>query len=173
MKQRIVRLIGLVALVSMAGTVLADPEPPFNFEEKPWVESQTAIPAYPAESNLIEFFVGPTERNRFFIDGSTIAIGSDGIVRYVMVLETKAGARNVTLEAIRCATREIKLVAVGRSDATWDKIQAPQWRSIENKTINQYRAVLSRNFLCPAGAPPRDSAEARAALRRGKHPDAA
>lgn len=164
------RLLSVAVLA--AEPALADPEKPFNYEEKPWVESATDIPAFPKEGSLIEFFVGPTERNRFYVDGSTINIGNDGIVRYVAVLKTSSGVSNVTLEAMRCSTREIKLVAVGRSDATWDKVDGPRWRFIENKTINSYRAVLSRNFLCPAGAPLRDAVEARAALRRGKHPDA-
>lgn len=156
----------------IANIASADPEKPYDYEQKAWQEGVTLIPEYPKDENLIEFTVGPTEHNRFFVDGSTISIGSDGIVRYVMVLKTSGGATNVTLEAMRCATREFKLFAVGRSDASWDKIESPQWHLIENKTINHYRALLSRDFLCPASHAPRDAADARAALRRGKHPDA-
>jgi hypothetical protein len=69
---------------------------------------------------------------------------------------------------MRCAAREIKLIAFGRANATWEKINAPQWRPIENKLINQYRAVLNREYLCPSGSTSRDAEEARASLRRGK-----
>lgn len=164
----------LIAIVSVliANAALADAEEPYDYEEKVWTELPTAIPAFPNDENLIEFSVGPTERNRFFVDGSTIKIGSDGIVRFVIVLKTTGGATNVTLEAMRCATREYKLFAVGRTDSSWDKIEFPQWKLVENKTINHYRAVLSRDFLCPASHVPSDAADARAALRRGKHPDA-
>jgi CNP1-like family len=161
-----------IIFVFIANAAFADAEKPYDYEEKVWVELPTALPEYPKDENLIEFPVGPTERNRFFVDGSTISIGNDGIVRFVMVLKTSGGATNVTLEAMRCATREFKLFAVGRSDASWDKIDSPQWRLIENKTINHYRAVLSRDFLCPSSHAPRDATDARAALRRGKHPDA-
>ncbi len=144
----------------------------YDFEEKPWVEEKTVIPDFPKTENLIEFAVGPTERNRFYVDGTTISIGADGIIRYVLVLKTTGGAINVTLEGMRCATRELKLIAVGRSDGGWEKILKPVWRTIENKLVNQHHAVLNRNFFCPSGHTPRDSAEARTALKRGKHEDA-
>ncbi len=173
MKRKII-IAGIACLTSvfMMAAALADEEKPYAFEEKPWVEGETKLPGYPQEQNLIEFYVGPTERNRFFVDGSTLDIGADGVVRYAMVLKTTSGAINVTLEALRCATREFKLFAIGRSDATWSKVGVPQWRLIENKSINHYRSVLSRNFLCPAGATPRDAADARKALMHGKHPEA-
>jgi hypothetical protein len=160
--------LGLLAMVLLTHDALADQEAPYNFEEKPWVEAETLLPAFPQEANLIEFYVGPTERNRFFVDGSTINIGTDGVVRYVVVLKAAGGATNVALEAMRCAAREIKLIAFGRANATWEKINAPQWRPIENKLINQYRAVLNREYLCPSGSTSRDAEEARASLRRGK-----
>lgn len=151
---------------------LADPEPPFQVEEKPWVEGQTTLPSYPKSEDLIEFYVGPTERNRFYIDGSSIAIGTDGVVRYVVVIRAAGGASNVNLEAMRCATREVKLFAIGQSDGTWSKHPSPQWQHIESKSINQYRAVLNRDFFCPSGYPAHDANDARSALRRGKHPEA-
>lgn len=165
-------VIGLLASVFVANTALADPVKLNDFEETPWKEAATQIPEFPAQQNLIEFYVGPTEHNRFFVDGSTINIGTDGVVRYVLVLKTSGGASNVSLEGMRCDTLEFKLFALGRSDGSWSKVASPQWRPIENKLINQHHAVLSRDFLCPAGHAPRDAADARAALRRGKHPDA-
>lgn len=165
--------IGMAAaLAFLPAVALADPEKPYDFEEKPWQEVATLIPSFPGQENLIEFYVGPTELNRFFVDGSTINVGTDGIVRYVLVIKTAGGASNVSLEGMRCDTRELKLFAVGGPDGTWSKVGKPQWRPIENKRINQHHAVLGRDFLCPAGSAPRDAAEARAALRRGKHPDA-
>ena len=165
-------MLGVLMAVFYGKASLADPEPPFAFEEKPWVEGQTEIPAFPKSEQLIEFYVGPTEQNRFYVDGSTISIGNDGVVRYVVVIRTSGGASNVNLEAMRCASREVKLFAVGRSDGTWSKIPAPRWQPIESKLMNHYRSILNRNFLCPAGHTPSDASEARAALRQGKHPDA-
>lgn len=163
--RRLLAAVGLVLLLGAAGPALADAEKPYDFEEKPWTEAETALPDFPKQDDLLEFHAGPTERNRFFVDGRTIAVGSDGIVRYVLVLKTPGGASNVSLEGIRCDTREYKLFAVGLADGTWSKVQSPQWRTIENKLMNQYRATLNREFFCPGGAA-RNAAEIRTALRR-------
>ena len=169
------RIYVLLLLTGVAAHVFAytfegGPEQ-YDYDEKPWAEEKTVIPDYPKSEDLIEFTVGPTEHNRFYVDGSTISIGADGIVRYVLVLKTAGGASNVSLEAMRCATRELKLVAVGRADGSWSKIQNPNWQPIQNKLVNQHHAVLNRDFLCPSGHTPRDAAEARAGLKRGKNQD--
>lgn len=165
-------VLGFLALAFMVDAALADPEKPYDFEEKTWQEAATQIPEFPVERNLIEFYAGPTEHNRFFVDGSSISIGTDGIVRYVLVVKTAGGASNVSLEGMRCDTLGFKLFALGRSDGTWSKVANPLWRPIENKLVNQHHAVLSRDFFCPAGNAPRDAAAARAALHRGKRPEA-
>ena len=62
----------LLALLMQVQTASADPEETYAFEETPWKESALALPAYPQAGNLMEFYVGPTEQNRFLVDGSTI-----------------------------------------------------------------------------------------------------
>ena len=101
-----------VSATACLATAMAAQEENYNFVETPWIELQTIIPSYPKPENLIEFAVGPTEHNRFYVDGSTINVGNDGVVRYVLVLKTEGGATNVSLEAMRCDTRELKLIAV-------------------------------------------------------------
>lgn len=160
----------LLALLTQMQTASADPEETYTFEETPWKESALALPAYPQAGNLMEFYVGPTEHNRFLVDGSTINVGEDGVVRYVVVIKTSGGATNVSFEGIRCSTHELKLYALGGSDGQWTKIAAPRWQVIENKLINQYRAVLNRDLFCPGGKAIRDAAEGRNALQRSNRP---
>jgi hypothetical protein len=156
----------LFSLTVVANIALADPEKPYEFEEKVWQELPTAIPEFPNDQSLIEFFVGPTERNRFYVDGSTLVVGDDGIVRYVVVIKTPSGANNVMFEAMRCATHEFKLVATGRSNGSWGTVGIPRWHPIENKTVNQYRVILNQNYFCPLDAPVFNAADIRASLRR-------
>ncbi len=165
--------LGLLFLFFLQMQVaVADPEAPYEFVETPWKEAELAMPEFPQDSNLIEFHVGPTERNRFFVDGNTLSVGLDGVVRYVLVIKASGGATNVSFEGIRCGTAQVKLYAISASDGTWSKNRNPQWQAIENKLINQYRAVLNRNFFCPSGKSIRNSGEGRNALQRGSHPDA-
>lgn len=140
--------------------------------ENEWVESQVTPPAFPKDPDLIEFHVSAGATNRFMVDASTLSVGEDGVVRYVLVVKTPGGATNVTHEGIRCKTGEYKLFASGRSDGTWVRSRTGAWRPIENKPVNRHHAVLNREFFCPASTPIASPDEGREALRLGKHPRA-
>ncbi len=147
-----------------------------NFEEEaPWQEQQEVEPpAFPKPENLREFYVSAVATNKYFIDASTLAAGADGVVRYVLVVETSGGARNVSFEGMHCKERSWKHYATGRSDnGTWTKSRAAriEWRPIENKPVNRHHAALSRDLFCPMGNPILTADEGRNALRLGKHPN--
>lgn len=169
---KLFRAILFAVAMCFCPPIFAEPGETYNYDEKPWAEAETAIPAFPKPADLIEFYVGPTESNHFFVDAASISIGTDGVVRYVLVVKTLGGATNVSFEGIRCGTRELKLYATGRSDGTWNKVVAPRWRQIENKLVNQHHAVLNRDFLCPSEQAPGSAAEVRNALRAGKRMEA-
>jgi hypothetical protein len=137
-----------------------------------WVEEEAVLPSSPKDENLREFYVSELTRHRFFIDASTLHVGKDGVVRYVLVLRTGGGATNVTLEGIRCSSREFKIYASGHRDGHWTKSRQSQWRPIENKPMNRHHAALWRDLFCPGGVPIRTPEEGREALRLGKHPEA-
>jgi hypothetical protein len=54
------------------------------------------FPSPPELANLRPFFVSVESTNSYYIDQSTLALGDDEIVRYVLVIETAGGVRNVT-----------------------------------------------------------------------------
>ncbi|MDP2822734.1 MAG: CNP1-like family protein [Sulfuritalea sp.] len=146
-----------------------------NFEEgAPWQEQQeVALPAFPRQEDLREFYVSPVATNMYLIDVSTLAVGTDGVVRYVLVVKTSGGATNISFEGINCRDRSWKHYATGRSDGTWAKSRASriEWRPIENKPVNRHHAALSRDFFCPTGNAINTADEGRNALRLGKHPN--
>lgn len=144
-------------------------------EEAPWQEQQEVeLPAFPKPEDLREYYVGPATTNKYFIDASTLAVGSDRVVRYVLVVKTSGGATNVSFEGIRCKERSWKHYAAGRSDGTWTRPRAnrDEWRPIENKPVNRHHAALSRDYFCPGGIAIYSADEGRNALRLGKHPTA-
>jgi len=161
---------GLLAALAASGQgaspSLDDPDAPR------WQEEETALPAFPQDSELREFYVSEITRHRFFIDASTLAVGKDGVVRYVLVIRTGGGATNITLEGIRCQTREFKIYATGRQDGQWTRSRRDDWRPIVNRPANRHHAALSRDLFCPNGLPILTPEEGRKALRLGKHPDA-
>jgi len=137
-----------------------------------WQEEETVLPAFPQDANLQAFYVSELTQHRFFIDGTTLAVGKDGVVRYVLVIRTRGGATNISLEGIRCESREVKIYATGQRDGSWTKSRRDEWRPIENKPANRHHAALSRDLFCPGGVAIRTPAEGREALRLGKHPQA-
>ena len=145
-----------------------------NYEEPEPIQELKEVepPAFPKPENLREFYVGPVTANNYFIDASTLSVGNDGIVRYVLIVRTSGGATNVSFEGINCKDLTWKHYATGRSDGTWGKSRAArsEWRSFESQVVNRYHAALSRDFFCPAGTAISTADEGRNALRLGKHP---
>jgi len=143
-------------------------------EEALWQEQrEVEPPAFPRQENLREFYVSPVATNKYLIDASTLAVGSDGVVRYVLVVQTSGGATNISFEGMHCKERSWKHYATGRSDGAWTKSRATrlEWRPIENKPVNRHHAALSRDFFCPLGNAINTADEGRNALRLGKHPN--
>mgnify|MGYP005814900653 CR=1 FL=1 len=137
-----------------------------------WKELEVPPPAFPRAENLREFYVSPTATAKYLIDASTLAPGSDGVVRYVLVVRAAGGAQNISFEGIRCEENTWKLYATGGSDGQWRKARISKWRPIENQPVNRYHAALSRELFCPMGIPIATADEGRNALRLGKHPNA-
>ena len=96
-----------------------------------WKEAGTPLPPWFKDGDLVEFQVDdPSSRFRQYIDARTIAVGSDGAVRYTLVTESPSGVRNVSFEGLRCTPRgAFKIYAYGndgrfeKADGEWQKIR--------------------------------------------------
>lgn len=163
-------------LAGLAAGALAQATNRNDDDEAPWQEQQeVAPPAFPRPDDLVPFYVSAAATNTYLIDASTLAVGADGVVRYVLVVKAAGGATNVSFEGIHCKERSWKHYATGRTDnKTWTLSRAAriEWRPIENKPVNRHHAALSRDLFCPMGHPIRTADEGRTALRLGKHPNA-
>ncbi|MDK9702887.1 MAG: CNP1-like family protein [Sulfuritalea sp.] len=146
-----------------------------NIEDPgPWKEQrEVEPPAFPKAEDLREIYVSATAANKFLIDASTLAVGTDGVVRYVLVVKTSGGATNVSFEGINCRDLRWKHYATGRSDGTWTISRAVRndWRPIETKALNAHHAALSHDLFCPTGRAIKTADEGRNALRLGRHPE--
>ena len=122
-------------------------------------------PRYPRAADLMPVDVPGPAGAQFFIDPTTLSVGKDHVVRYVLVGRSSGGARNVSFEGIRCSPREFRLYALGRSDGTWGGAPGP-WQSRRAADISAARRTLAQDYFCADGFPVRDAGEAAAALRR-------
>ena len=165
------RLVAL-ALALCHGLALAQFKSDWELEQerKNWREREVKLPAYPKNEGLVEFQVSAASNFRFFVDGASISIGDDGVVRYTLVARSSAGAENVSYEGIRCQAGTYRIYAYGnKAAAAWSQRES-EWRPIEQKTLNRQHHALWREYFCPHRVPIADAREGVEALARGGHP---
>ncbi|MDR5820988.1 CNP1-like family protein [Caballeronia sp. LZ043] len=115
-----------------------------------WAEDKIdTMPPLPKEANLLPFNVSQNTPLNFAVDKSTLTVGNDGVVRYVVVVTSPAGARNVNYEGIRCDTYEWRRYASINDDQDgWDQGAAFDFKRIENGELNAYQAALYQDYFC-------------------------
>ncbi|GIZ50966.1 CNP1-like family protein [Noviherbaspirillum aridicola] len=124
-------------------------EEEFDDEDKPWKEIEVQLPPAPRPENLVPLNVTATSSQKFFVDTSSISVGADGVVRYVLVAAAaEGGARNVSYEGIRCETWERKLYAFGQADGSWSRSRRDQWERIRKIGSNQHHMTLAKDYIC-------------------------
>jgi hypothetical protein len=142
------RLVALVLLLCALPATAWGQREQDDDVPKGWTELEVAPPLYPDPANLIEFEAGGASRNRFLIDPRSISVGSDGVVRYTLVVKGAGGGHNVSYEGIRCDVRQHKYYAFGRPDGTWSNARRSEWRRIEYKHVNRQHGVLYADYFC-------------------------
>jgi len=120
-------------------------------EELPFKELDVAPPAFPQDKDLIEFTINGRTQNRYFVDGSTLSVDSDAIIRFVLEVRTPSGVRNVTFSGVRCETLEWKDYAFASPDRSWRTDAEADWNYVEKKNLNNYKRSLVDEFLCLSG----------------------
>jgi hypothetical protein len=167
--------LALCALLGCAGGPPAPVKSDWQLEQERqnWLErAPDALPPYPKADHLLEFTVAAVTNFRFFIDASSLSVGSDGVVRYVLVARSPSGAQNVSYEGIRCRGASYRLYATGRRDGTWTRARDDGWRPIGREPTD-WRRALNDDYFCPRGGMIDSVAEGIDALRRGGNPAAA
>jgi hypothetical protein len=142
------------------------PENQFEDESKPWQEVQALLPAYPKQENLLAFSVSSATSNRYAIDSASLSVGTDGVVRYTVVIDSPRGARTVNFEGMRCDPSEYKIYAFGHADNNWSKNPHAKWEPYKLRSLLSYHKSLYENYFCPNGIGVRNAAEAARNLKQ-------
>lgn len=171
MNSNALRLLFYVLLGVMASVPSLAEERDDDDGPKQWKELDVQFPPPPAPERLLPLYVSAATANKFYIDGSSLSVGADQVIRYVMVVETPEGGRNVTFEGMRCESRSRRIYASGRQDGSWSKARNSEWVRIQEVYANRQHATLFLEYFCPLGNSVHSAAEARDALVRGGHPD--
>jgi hypothetical protein len=123
----------------------------YLLDRKPiWTENKVdTLPPLPSEANLLPFNVSENTPLKFAVDKNSLSVGSDGVIRYTVVVTSPAGARNVNYEGIRCDNYTWRLYAGINEDQTaWDRTVANDFQRIENGELNAYHAALYQDYFC-------------------------
>ena len=146
-------LLVAAVLVAVPGLREARAQLIFGKPEGPVQEAAVpqSLPAVSAAQDLVEFYVSPTTTVRFALDPASAAIDGDTVVRFTLVATSASGARNVSYEALRCSSREQRLIAIARPDASWSLLRNSPWRPLRHDDmVNRQHAELFVR-LCEAG----------------------
>lgn len=85
---------------------------------------------------------------KFGVDPATLSIGSDGVVRYVMVAYNASGSVNAMYEGLRCATGEVKTYARSSELGHWTVVTEPQWRPVDTGPSTRHTLALAKQGVC-------------------------
>lgn len=114
------------------------------------LEMPVSLPAFPLQENALPFPVGPVATQSFAIDPGSLTVSPDE-VRYTLLTTSKAGAKNISYEGIRCSTFQMKRYAFGHGNGKWSLSREGAWAPISFLSANRPEAVLAQDYFCLEG----------------------
>ena len=137
-------LCGVIACAS-AQTI---PDPAADWKE---VEAPPPPPLH--TQGLVPIEVRRAGTLQFGVDPASVTVGTDRIVRYVVVATSATGTVNGIYEGIRCDTGEVKVYARHNPDSGWVPTRNAEWQNIFTTPNNSYSLAIARGGACMESAP--------------------
>ncbi|HHH46205.1 MAG TPA: hypothetical protein ENK53_04245 [Thiotrichales bacterium] len=132
-------------------------------ESRAWREAAPPPVAYPKSRDLIPVTGVAGLQSRVFVDGRQLTRGTDGVVRYLLVFRSPAGAESVFHEGMRCGARQWRRYAYGSHGRM--HASPTDWRPLSRGHLVRLHRLLYETAFCPEGVNPPDAAEMRSRLR--------
>ncbi len=139
-------VLALLALASSASAQLL-------FGDADWQEGTAPPPPTFNQSALVPFDGPVNSPLTFGVDPTTLQIGKDGVVRYVVVATSPSGTVNAMYEGIRCASAQVKTYARHNPSSGWNAVQMPEWRSLYGSAPSNHSLRLATQGVCTGAAP--------------------
>ena len=141
--------LALLLAAGAAHAQLADTNPD-------WRESEAPAPPALRTTGLIPLEI-PGSQLRFGVDPASVSLGSDGVVRYVVVASSASGAVNGIYEGIRCNTAEYKVY--GRNTGGGWSTSGTDWRALHDQPRSRHSLLVARTGACIGRGPNRSAAQ--------------
>lgn len=124
-----------------------------------WREAQAPTPPALALDKLIPVDL-PGSLLRFGVQSDSVSIGSDGIVRYVVVARSDGGAVNAMYEGLRCNTAQVRQYARHDAASGWKPVGGePQWQALHGSAATRHSLVIARTGACLGHAANRSASQ--------------
>lgn len=137
----VLTLLALLLAGAMAMPALA--------ADEDWQEAEAPPPPSWRKEGLIVIDLPIRTGLVFGVDPSTLTIGPDWVVRYVMVAYNPTGSVNAMYEGLRCDTSEFKTYARASEPGQWNKVADPTWRELDNtQSASRHALALARQGAC-------------------------
>ena len=121
-----------------------------------WRETEAPPPPAIKVDGLIPLEI-PRSALRFGVDPASVSLGSDGIVRYVVVAVSATGAVNALYEGLRCDSGEFKVYARGNLGSGWTLAKDSPWRTLHDAQSSSHTLLVARTGACVGHAPNRSA----------------
>ncbi|MES2936421.1 MAG: CNP1-like family protein [Pseudomonadota bacterium] len=141
--RRELRAAAAVFALVAAGTCFAQ----LTDADPDWKEQEAPPPPALKTERLIGLEV-PGSLLNFGVDPDSVAVGSDGVVRYVVVARSSSGVTNAMYEGLRCSTGEWKVYARHNPDAGWKQVKESEWKPISGNSQARHSLVIARTGAC-------------------------
>ncbi|MDW8337423.1 MAG: CNP1-like family protein [Tepidimonas sp.] len=154
----------LLAGGAASAQLLTDPNRDWREAEPP------PPPATLRLSGLVPLRPSVHSQLRFGLDPDSLALGPDGVIRYVIVAQSDDGALNAWYEGLRCATAQVKTYAHWNPGppGQWQLHPQASWRNLGGEFASRPALALARGGLCDGATPNGRPADMLRALRQGR-----
>ena len=111
-----------------------------------WKEQEAPPPPPLRTTGLVPLEV-PGSSLRFGVDPASVAVGKDGVVRYVVVATSTSGAVNGIYEGISCDKGAVRIFARHNPDSGWVEAKN-QWQPLHETANSRYSLQVARTGAC-------------------------
>lgn len=133
-------------------------------DQSEWKEGEFTLPPYPDKPDWVGFYVPLKNDYKFYVDGKSISMGEDKVIRLVLRVVSASGAENVSYEGFQCVNRKMRAYAFGdTTDKRWIESTRVLWKNIVGSD-DPVRVRLAED-LCPLWDWPANAAEALARIK--------
>jgi hypothetical protein len=113
-----------------------------------WAEDATPPPPAFSKDKLIALAMPSYVSIKVGVDPDTIAVGADGVVRYVIVMSNATGSVSAVYEGIRCVTDEVKTYARLSASGKWNLQENPVWKDVSDNMPSRHAQAFARQGAC-------------------------